>query len=146
MRKLLLILCAFVLAFSVCGCEKDDAKPVAKNVQEWVAQNAEKIDEYCKGASSDTHVVTIEAEDNTVIFNFKDYNMSDEDLQQAQMGALNDQEAWNKKSAEEKQEYLRTYVKTLEANGLEGMPLPDCLVTRYFDENDELIASTYFSK
>ena len=146
MKKLLLIIFALVLALSVCGCSKEEETPVASNVQEWFELNKKAIDAYCKDFSTDTDTVVLSAEDNTFIFSLYCKTLTEEERQEAQQGAVNDQEKWNAKPAQEKQEYLDNYVKTLEGNGFGGMPVPEMLVTRVYDENNELVASTYFGK
>lgn len=144
MKKILLVLMAIVTVFSVCACSESTAE--AKTVQEWFENNQEAIEAYCEKASSDTHTITLQAEENTFVFSVKFTSLTEEELTEAQQGAVNDQQKWNAKTAEEKQEHFETYVKTLEANGFEGMPMPDTLVTQLYDENNELVASTYFTK
>ena len=144
MKKILYILCVFLFSVSVlCACGEDK---VPSSVQEWFELNEETIAEYCETASSDTHTITVKAQDNTFIFSVMFTDLTAEELTEAQQGAVNDQQKWNDKTDEEKQEYLETYVKTLEANGFEGMPVPECLVTQLLNENGDIIASTYFGK
>lgn len=124
--------------------------PIEGTVAAWYYENKGAVDRYCveNSITAENYYLklSISAEANTLIVTVKMSGMSEEDKQNSASGAAMDQAEWDNKTDAEKTTELASYPETFAEAGIADMPVPEGVKTILCDENDKVVAYTFFAK